>query len=781
MKNYDCIIVGNDIYALTVALFLSRKMRKILLINNPSPYKETKERKSIKFNNKKFNFNYNSDNVITGLNKNGLLYQFLDNLGLIYDLDYNEILEEVVIDKKNNIKHRNINFKDFKIYLMRYYPKSIKKINKFFADLERHYANYNEQYLNMLHNDDYTLTSLMIEWGDYSLDELLNKYFDNQKLINEFSLNNFINGLNTKEVGSYNFFANYFVGLKSGFFHLDTSITSLRKKIIKRIKQSNKNSIIKTKIIDFIVNNKKIDYIEDNEGNQYSAKYYYVSDKPNEFYNDYFIDIESDLELINKYYPNLDTDIYKRTMYLVTDCKLEDCDIFDLYYYINNDLDDNEKIIRVFNYSLANNVKDDEHGLLCLDFSYNIKNGFKEKNLINKLYQVFPKLKKKELVVAYGKERPYLSMIRDEKIRKNFSINELIDYETLNHMNVYENLYIGGDFIRPESGFYGKIHQAITTGDKIEDFLYFKEKEDEDFYYSNDEVMMMLRQNYDYSYFGKREIHINFHIGKNIYFFRMKGKNIVIHRGKYNTADLSIYTTNDRLIELILKKRPYREVIESEFFKYKGSKNIFERFLKAFDLDDKNDIVTQNVINTPFKNFGLTIFHLLILIFAVTAFLANYIKGLYLYFPAFALTLALTLYKNKYIKKITILEYIINVILFTFGFLSIFITQVNAFYSDDILLAIMTVVFFASVIFNRPFVRKFLKFDYNPDFVQTKLFNSITNGLSFIWGFIFLSILLGTFITGERYVSVLYHFIFIGFFLTYYYPTIYVKTSIKKV
>ena len=781
MKNYDCIIIGNDIYALTVALFLSRKMRKILLINNPTPYKETKERKSITIDKEKFNFNYNSDNVITGLKKNGLLYEFLDNLGLLFELDYNEISEEVVFDKDNKKKYRKTNFKDFKIYLMRYYPKSIKKINKFFRDLEKHYNNYIEQYLNLLQNNDYTLSSLMIEWGDYSLDELLNKYFDDQKLINEFKLNNFINGLNTKEVGSYNFFANYFVGLKAGFYNLNTSITSLRKKIINKIKHSNKNSIIKTKITNFVVDNKKLDYIEDSDGKQYRAKYFFVSDQPIDFYNNYFTNVDEDLKQINKFYPNLETDTYKRTMYLVVNCKLADCDIDDLYYYMNNNNDNNQKIIRLYNYSLANKIKNNDYGLLCLDFAYNIKNGFEEENLIDILYQTFPKLKKKELKVAYGKEKPYLSMIRDEKIRKNFSINELIDYEILNHINIYENLYIGGDFIRPESGFYGKIHQAITTADKIEDFLYFKDKQDEDYYYSNDEVMMMLRQNYDQSYFGKKEIHINFHIGKNIYFFRMKAKNIVIHRGKYNSPDLSIYTTNDRLIELILKKKPYREVIESEFFKYKGDKNILERFLKAFDLDDKNKIESGKIIATPLKNFGLKILHMLIFVFAVTAFLTNYFKGLYLYFPAFILTLAITIFKYKTIKKINFLEYAINITLFILGVLSVFVNRVNIFYSDDILLAIMALAFFASVIFNRPFVRQYFKFDYNPEFVQTKLFSAITNGLSFIWGFIFLSILLGTFITGERYVSVLYHFIFIGFFLSYYYPTIYVKTSIKKI
>ena len=36
MNYYDCIVYGNDIYGLIVAVYLARKMRKVLVIQDSS-------------------------------------------------------------------------------------------------------------------------------------------------------------------------------------------------------------------------------------------------------------------------------------------------------------------------------------------------------------------------------------------------------------------------------------------------------------------------------------------------------------------------------------------------------------------------------------------------------------------------------------------------------------------------------------------------------------------------------------------------------------------------
>ncbi|MCK5732037.1 MAG: hypothetical protein KAH13_03400 [Tenericutes bacterium] len=99
---------------------------------------------------------------------------------------------------------------------------------------------------------------------------------------------------------------------------------------------------------------------------------------------------------------------------------------------------------------------------------------------------------------------------------------------------------------------------------------------------------------------------------------------------------------------------------------------------------------------------------------------------------------------------------------------------------DDHLLGIISLALFISVFADRPVVYHYTKFDKNIDYRNSILFKIISNGLTFVWGFLFLSILVGTYITGERYVSVLYNLYFVGIFLMYFYPVIYVNTNIKK-
>ena len=777
MKNYDCIIIGDDIYALIIALFLTRKMRDILLINKLSPYKQNTEKSSVEFNKKNYEFSYDSEAVLTGLDEYGLTEAFLEDLDLLKDLEYIKLDNDFVVTKDGQRKTKANHFNDFKIYLMRYYPKAIKEIKLFFEDLERHYLNYREQYLNLLHNNDYTLSSLMVEWGDYNLKELLDSYFDDSSIINEFKTNAFINGLDINKVSAYNFFSNYFIGLKSGFYYIKTPVEKLRALILEKIKLSSKHSIVDTEITNIVTNEHKVEYIEDEKGKKYTGKYYFVSDHPIEFYNDYFKDLNEHVRKLKQYYPNINSPVVKRTMYLVFDPIPKDIGIEQLIYYYQDNDSDTEKIIKIFNYSEIDK-SDKSIGKLCLDFTYDKTKGFNEDNILDKLVLAFPKLKWLDIGISYGEETPYLAMLRERRLRK-LSITDLIDYESLNHINVYDNLFIGGAFIRPEASLYGKIHQAIVTADKIEDGLYFKE-EDEEFYYSNEEVLMMLRQNYDDTYFGKKEVHINFQIGKSAYFFRIKGKNIIIHSGRYSNPDLSIFTSNDRLTDLIFKRRSYKEIIKSDFFKWMGSEETKKAFLKSFDLDDRYRENTLQSFKSPFKKFGLFYVNTWMFFIALAAFLLNYFEGIYIFFPLAFLLMVMILYKKIKLRKMNIFESLIFLIILGLGISSIFVKEVNLLTKDHLILGPITLLMFISVIINKPLVKNSLVYDYSKEFVQTKLFLSMTNGLTFIWAFIYLTIIFGPFFTGERHMSVLYNFVFVGLFLTHYYPSIYVNTSIKK-
>jgi len=92
----------------------------------------------------------------------------------------------------------------------------------------------------------------------------------------------------------------------------------------------------------------------------------------------------------------------------------------------------------------------------------------------------------------------------------------------------------------------------------------------------------------------------------------------------------------------------------------------------------------------------------------------------------------------------------------------------------------MGAAFLGSWIFNRPIVYDFHQYDFKIDYSASLLFRVITNGLTFIWAIVFLGILGLTYVTGERYVSVLYNLVFLGIFLSYFYPILFVKTNITK-
>ncbi|MGD9964647.1 MAG: hypothetical protein AB7S96_04765, partial [Candidatus Izemoplasmatales bacterium] len=637
-------------------------------------------------------------------------------------------------------------------------------------------------YTNMLINKDYTLTSLMIEWGDMSLYDLLSKYFSDENLILEFSINDFINGLDINEVSAYSFFSSFLVGLKSGFYHLKQSYKEICELCIKKIKLINPDAFLNSSVKEFVINKKnKIEAIIDQENNLLYAKYFFVSSNPIEFYQKYFKVKEEDLKTLELYYPNLDSKRRINTLYLVLNTKLADIGINDLLYYFKNNYNDEIQLVRMYNYSKGiNQDLRKKEGLLCLDIVYNFDKEVKTEEVLENLYKYFPKIKKFLIAFKLGKEKKYLSMLRDEKLRKNLSINELIDVESLEHIQVFDSLFVGGNFIRPESKFYGVINQGIVYADKIEDRLYYGDNKDDFEYISNDEIMMMIRHNYQHQFFGNKEIHINFHIGKSIYFIRTKGKNIVVHYGKYNSPDLSIYAANDKLSDLLLKKASFNQSLESGFVKYRGDIDLLFTAVKAFQLDDYQKYSPEDYLISKFKFFGVKLFFAHIFIYSIAAFLSNFYSNIYIFPIAFVLSLIISIIKYKIYESVDWFGIVLNLGLLTFSLLSVFSGWFNNMLSDDIFLAFIILTLLLSVFINNPAVYLYHQYDMNIDYRNTKLFKIITSGLTFIWAFIFLVILIGAYLTGNSYLSMFYSFLFFGILITYYYPVIYVKTSIKK-
>lgn len=784
MIKYDCIVKSNDIYGLTVALFLARKMRKVLVIQDnskPIDYYDVVDFTDPE--NKKYHFEYNPFAITSGMDSNGLLYEYLDDLGLVDELDFTKILEDNIVELDGKIKRRIHTFSQLKVYLVRNYPKSRDRIHRFFDDLERHYENFVYQNINMLRNTEYTLSSLMIEWGDYSLAKLLKKYFNSEALREEFLINDMINGLNPEEVNSYSFFSNYFIGLKKGFYYLNNSDKELRNIIIKKIKLINSQAVIKTRIKEYIKDEDgKIKSIVDKDDKEYFAKYFFIEDNPVHFYQKNFEGLEEDIKVIEKYYPNFTSTSKINTIYLALNQNPKNLGVNDLIYIFKNQKESKEKIIKLFNYSIYTKAdKRKNQGLICVDYVYDDLVGANKESILKRIYEVFPKLKKAVVGVREGKAKPYFPMLSSKEYRKNLSVNELIDIESIDHIQVFDNLYVGNKYYRPEAKLFGVINQAIVFADKIEDRLYFGDEDDDTYHYlNNEEIMTLIKHNYDYKKFEQKEIHVNFNIGKHVYFVRTKNKNIVVHYGKYSNADLAIYTTNDTLSNLLLKKVSFEEVLRTNSLKYRGNKELLFKAVDAFGLDDYQEYSSIEYKKSPYKNFGAKILFGYFFVYSLVCLLSNYFNAIYFYPPALILMGGITYIKIRTYEKVYWFDIFINFILLVGVVLSIFLKSFNTLMSDDLALGIMALALMISVFSNHPIVLHYTKFDQNIDYRNSTLFKTITNGLTFVWGFIFLTILVGTYITGQRYVSVLYNLYFVGIFLMYYYPIIYVNTNIKK-
>jgi hypothetical protein len=214
--------------------------------------------------------------------------------------------------------------------------------------------------------------------------------------------------------------------------------------------------------------------------------------------------------------------------------------------------------------------------------------------------------------------------------------------------------------------------------------------------------------------------------------------------------------------------------------KYRGDLELLYKAVDAFKLDDYQEFVQEEYLTSKYKYFGVKLFFMHLFIYSVASLLSNYYPNIYIFPIAFCLSIVVSIIKYQTYEHISWFEIVLNSGLLIASVLSIFLAKFNNLYSDDIFLGFIILVFLTSVIINQPIVYLYHRYDMKADYRNTKLFKIITNGLTFIWGFIFLVILGGTYLVGNSYVTMFYSFLFFGILLTYFYPIIYVRTSIKK-
>jgi hypothetical protein len=221
-------------------------------------------------------------------------------------------------------------------------------------------------------------------------------------------------------------------------------------------------------------------------------------------------------------------------------------------------------------------------------------------------------------------------------------------------------------------------------------------------------------------------------------------------------------------------------VMNEGSLKFRGDLDLLMKVVEAFNLDDYQEYNPLDYKKSKYKDLGAKFLIAYFGIYFGACIASNYVNGIWIY--PFALVLGLTVgyFKYKSYEEIYWFDIFINAIFFIGLILSIFWRFYNTWRFDDHLLGLMALALMISVFTDRPVVYNYTKFDNNIDYRNSILFKIISNGLTFMWGFLLLAILVGTYITGQRYVSVLYNFYFIGIFFMYFYPVIYVNTNIKK-
>jgi len=782
LEKYDVLIIGSDIASLTSALFLARKMRSVsVLVDEKADAIPASSITLTDPENNKYQFDYDRGALLPGLHKPGLIHKYTEAIGLKGEIKGDLIESDFIIREDGSFRRRDYAFDRYKVYLVRYYPKQRDAIHKFFRDLEKHYDNYVSQQQNMINNREYTLTSLMIEWGDYPLSELLQKYFSDPEIINEFILNHQINGIDPSEVNSYHFFSQLFLELKEGLYRLRTSHADIRNLLIEKLNIIDPKLIQKRRIKEYIYDDSgKITEVIDYANKKIVAKHFVVNSKPDLFFKTHFPSFADDIETIESYYPNINTGKRKNTIYLALNQKPSALGITELTYHFPANTANDSRILSLFNYSLYDpNACPVKNGMLCLDYAFNENTAVKQDELLAELFHYFPKLKKTIVAIKEGVPTQLLANVSREDRRKGLSINKQIEIEAGEHLRFFENLHLIGSWQRPEAGLYGCFHSGIFLADQIEEILYFGEDDDTFYYLTNDEIMMMIRHNYGKKLLGKTEIHTNFHIGKTDYFVRTKAKNITIHRGEYPNPDLSIYTTNDKLSNLLLKKVTFDEVLQGGGFRYTGNTDLLYEVVSAFELSDYRETEPRFQPRTKIRNLGSLFLFAYLLIFSAVALTHNFVDMIWLAPFALGAVLALGFIRMRLYRKLNWFEYVWAAIYLSMTVMAIFWPQFNTWRNDDALLGLMGGGFFITWLINKPIVYDFRKYDFRQDYADSKLFKVVSNGINFVWALFFLGILAGTYLTGDDYVSAWYNLVFMGIFLTFIYPLIYVRTNIK--
>ncbi|MBN2605240.1 MAG: hypothetical protein JXR62_05365 [Bacilli bacterium] len=778
MEKYDVVVIGGGLGSLTTATYLSKRLRNVAV------FEEGKSKKIQKYNhrfkdsdNNKYDFKfYNYD--LGGVHPGDLFFEYIKACGLQNNFEYFENSSVVIVDKNKRTVFRPSDYNNFLIYLVRHYPKQRDEIHELFDDILRHHSDYKLQKFARLRNKEYTIPSLLIEWGDLSLKDVLSKYFTNEDLINEFTLVYDSIGIPVEEINAYNYFIKWFDTFIDGSHFIKSSYDTIVETFSNEISKTKEKIFTNRQIDKFIIKDHKIEMIIDSNGTEIQAKHYVINMRIDQFIDEYAAELSEIKENFLKMYSTLEKNRTINQVFIGLDQDAKKLGIKERHYLFSNIEGDTVRLLSLLNYKeIDNSSCPDGRGAILVEFlDDDLPRKEKLNQVIDQVAQYFPGIVDHISLSRIGKKKDYFSGLSSREYWRNKTVNDLFDIDDYSALNPLTNAYFIGSWVKPEAGISGMIQTGVEYGDIIDELIYHGN--DDDYFITHDELMAIILHQFIPNSLGKLEKNIQFIIGKDSYYVRTKGKHQRLYKGESSMPDLIIISTNECLYDLSVGNTTLEKALNSGALEYVGKRAFLDEVIEAFDMGI--EIESTNGFSYVPGKYGIKFMLLLIGILVMSNLLANYHNYIIVAPITFALIAIVTYFKYRVLKLISAFEFVILGMYFVIFMLSIFISKINEMQDSKITLLLFTAYWLITWLINRPVAYVYVRHDYRTDYTRTKLFKSMSGGLTFIWGMLFLVIASLSFALPQSYASLGYYLAILGLYLTYYYPNSYIKGSIDK-
>ncbi|MFP4286195.1 MAG: hypothetical protein ACLFRI_00740 [Candidatus Izemoplasmataceae bacterium] len=768
MKEYDVIVIGSGVASLTAASYLSKRLRDVALfvieddtkIMTSSKRYADKDRKRYTFNTPYYEFG--------GLEKGALLSYYLNRLGIEEKFKVAENKETIILKNNGRIISRPNDVHGFKLYLVRHYPKSRDQIHLFFDTLTKFYEDYKTQRLNNLRGKVFTLTALNAHWGNKSLKMVLQSYFKDPELLNEFGFMHHTVGLDLNEINAVHYFIRWFNIFMEKSYFIQNTYEELNTLFMHK---NTHETIVRESIKEVVIEDNKIVKIVTKNG-EYKADFYIINDNPKKLINTY---IKENKGLLEEALPSVFKQQAKyrvNTAMIGLNKPLKALGLNHVKYVFEPDLSKDIPFLSLVDYTYID-PKSAPKGYSTLLVEFIDKEDYDEETFTLELSRYLDKLEESITLIRFGEAIEYRGSY-DTFFEKQKTLNDLYDLDLYQPLNVFDNTYFVGSFYRPEAGITGLLQMGVEIGDIVNDALDNKELDMP--LVSHDELINIIAHQFIPKSLGQKEKYIVFVIGKSSYTLRAKGKYLEIYRYAKDDYDLLLSATNETFYNLTARNLTLQEALKSNSLEYQGSETFLKEVFEAFNLGKERTVIEYEKNAKP---YGLLSFYSTMFLFTVFSILSFYVPLLVLIPVTLFLMVIKIIFTYHYIKKFITYDFIISALWLIYLFLTIFEVE-HRFISTEIFIALNTFYWFITWLIKKPIIYTYVYKDYRSDFVLTPFFVTMMGGLSFIWMLTLAIGFLSTYYLDTVNQTIGFYTVLIAFYLTHRYPRMYVRSTIKN-